>query len=278
MRSIAAKTVVDGVAAMCIDACRILPPEIHRAFLRRQREETPRGRESLRQLLDNAALSSSLGLPLCQDCGLAVFFVEKGEDVRVEGMPLRQAISEGMVKGYRDGFLRKSTCDPFTRVNRGDNTPAIIHFDLVPGDGLRIVMVPEGASAGNDTKAAFLDPEHGPDAILDFVVESVAEACQSVCAPVLAGIGVGGTLETAALNAKKALLRPLDDESPDPVLARLERDVLNAANRLGTGPLGLGGRTTCLGVKALCAPCAPDALPVAVYIQCHCARRSEVSL
>jgi len=269
---------VDSVAAMCVDACRILPPEIHRAFLRSQAMETPRGRESLRQLLDNAALSASLGLPLCQDCGLAVFFVEKGEDARVEGMPLRQAISDGMVKGYRDGFLRKSTCDPFTRANRGDNTPAIVHFDIVPGDRIRIVMVPEGASADNASKAAVLTPESGPEAILKFVAGSVAEACQSVCAPVMVGIGVGGTLEHAALNAKKALLRSLDDESPDPRLARLESDVLAAVNKLGTGPLGLGGRTTCLGVKALSAPCHPDALPVAVYIQCHCARKSEVLL
>jgi len=278
MRVINATAVADAVASLCVKAGRVLPAEIHRALFAAQAGETPRGRESLRQLLDNAALSASLGLPLCQDCGMAVFFVSKGQDLRIEGMPLREAINQGMVKGYKDGFLRKSTCDPFTRVNRGDNSPAVIHFDIVEGDGLHIVMVPEGASADNASRVEMLPPDATPDTVRRFVLNTVAGACQNVCAPVLVGIGIGGNLETAALNAKKSLLRPLDHENPDPLLAGLEKGLLSDLNKLGTGPLGLGGRTTCLAVKAQSAPCHPDALPLAVYIQCHCARRSEVSL
>lgn len=278
MRKIPAQAVVDQVAAMCVAANRRLPPDVHRAFLRAQAQETPMGREAFRQLLDNAALSSELGLPLCQDCGMAVFFVEMGEEVRVDGVGLRQAINEGMVKGYRDGFLRKSTCDPFTRVNRGDNSPAVIHFDIVPGDTLRIVMTAEGASADNASRVFMLPPNSGLDAVRDFTVRCVAEACHGVCAPVSVGLGVGGSFELAALNAKKALLRPIDNLHPDPDMARLEEALCEAVNRLGTGPLGLGGKTTCLGVKVLAAPCHRDALPLAVYIQCHCARRAEITL
>lgn len=278
MRIIAAQTVIDEVAALCIEANRILPPDIRRAFLHRRSLETPMGRESLRQLSDNAELSATLGLPLCQDCGVAVFHVEKGEDVRVADMPLRQAINEGMVRGYREGYLRKSTCDPFSRVNRGDNSPAVIHFDVVPGDCLRIVMTPEGASADNASKVAMLRPCLGFEGVRDFVVGCVSEAAHGVCAPVLVGVGAGGSFELAALNAKKALLRPLDDVHPDPSLSLLEDMLLESVNKLGTGPLGLGGRTTCLGVKVLSAPCHPDVMPLAVYIQCHCARKREVLL
>jgi fumarate hydratase subunit alpha len=236
------------------------------------------GREALRQLIDNAELSSSLGLPLCQDCGLAVFFVEKGEDVAVTGMSLRQSINEGMIRGYREGFLRKSTCDPFSRVNRGDNSPAVIHFDVVPGDSLRIVMNAEGASADNASQVAMMPLDTGWEGMRDFVVGCVSRACHGVCAPVLVGVGVGGSFELAALNAKKALLRPLDDFHPDRATALMEEMLLETLNKLGTGPLGLGGRTTCLGVKVLAVPCHPASMPLAVYIQCHCARRKEIVL
>lgn len=278
MRTIPARTIVEEVAAMCVAANRCLPPDIHRALVRHQATETPMGREALRQLIDNAELSSSLGLPLCQDCGLAVFFVEKGEDIAVTGMPLRQAINQGMVRGYREGFLRKSTCDPFTRVNRGDNSPAVIHFDIVPGESLRIVMSPEGASADNASQVAMMPPDLGWEGVRDFVVGCVSRACHGVCAPVLVGVGAGGSFELAALNAKKALLRHLNDVHPDPAAALMEEMLLTALNKLGTGPLGLGGRTTCLGVKVLAAPCHPASMPLAVYIQCHCVRRKEVVL
>ncbi len=278
MRAIDAQTVMEAVAHLCVTANRILPPDIHLAFLRALPGETPRGRESLRQLLDNAALSSGLGLPLCQDCGLAVFFVEKGEDVRVSGMGLTRAINEGMVKGYRDGFLRKSTCDPFTRTNRGDNSPAVIHYDVTPGDRIRIAVMPEGAGADNASRLEMLPPDAGVEGVRDFVTGAVAKACQSVCAPVTVGLGLGGSFETAALNARRALLRPMGQPSPDPVAARLESRCLEALNRLGTGPLGLGGRTTCLDVRAELAPSPPDALPLALLVQCHCARKAEVTL
>lgn len=278
MRTIPAQTVIREVAALCIAANRRLPPDVNRAFLRGQAQESPMGREAFRQLLDNAALSAELGLPLCQDCGMAVFFVEMGEDARVDGGGLRHAINQGMIQGYRDGFLRKSTCEPFTRVNRGDNSPAVIHFDLIPGDALRIVMTAEGASTDNASRVVMLPPDTDFTVVRDFVVRCVADACHEVCAPVSVGLGVGGSFELAALNAKKALLRPVDHVHPDPALARMEDELALAVNRLGAGPLGLGGRTTCLGVKMLAAPCHRDALPLAVYIQCHCVRRAEIVL
>jgi len=277
MRVIPFQRVVDAVSDLCIAANRHLPPDVQRAFLHRQRGESPLGKQALRQLLDNAELSGQLGLPLCQDCGLAVFFVEHGEDVRVEGLPVREALNRGMVRGYREGYLRKSTCDPFSRLNPGDNSPAVVHFDMVPGDGLRIAMMAQGASA-EYSRAAMLDPALGVEGVREFAIRAVAEACRGVCAPVVLGLGVGGSFEWAACAAGRALLRPLDQENPDAFLSGLERSLEEALNRLGVGPLGLGGSTTCLGVSALAAPCHPDTLPVAVAIQCHSARRREVLL
>ncbi|WP_243439549.1 fumarate hydratase [Fundidesulfovibrio soli] len=277
MRVIPSQSVEDAVAGLCVTANRHLPPDVRRAFLHRQAAESPLGRGALRQLLDNAELAGQLGLPLCQDCGLAVFFVEHGEDVRVEGLPVREAVNRGMVRGYREGYLRKSTCDPFTRDNPGDNSPAVVHFDMVPGDTLRISMMVQGASA-EYSRAAMLDPALGAEGVREFVIRGVAEACRGVCAPMVAGLGVGGSFEWASLAAARALLRPLDRENPDPFLAGLEESLTQAVNRLGVGPLGLGGATTCLGVSALAAPCHPGTLPVALAIQCHSARRGQVTL
>jgi len=278
MRTIPAAAVSRAVADLCIRANRRLPPDVQRAFLARQQRESPLGKDVLRQLLDNAQLSESLGLPLCQDCGMAVFFVERGEGVRVDGPGLRRAIEEGMVRGYREGFLRASTCHPFTRVNRGDNTPAVIHFDVVPGDALRIVLAPEGAGCESASRAVMLGPEADARAVREFVIRRVAEVCQEVCAPLLVGVGLGGSLELCALNARKALLRPLGEPNPDADAARLEDDLREALNRLGVGPLGLGGTTTCLAARVLAAPAPPDALPLAVTVQCHCVRRAEAAL
>jgi fumarate hydratase subunit alpha len=277
MKTVQAKDIREAVAAMCIAANRELPADVRAAFeAARAAEEAPAAKEIFRQLLENADLARDTGLPLCQDCGLAVFFVEVGEDVRVEGSTLREAINDGMVAGYKDGFLRKSSCDPFTRKNTGDNSPSIIHFDIVPGDKLKITMMAKGGGSENMSRVTMLAPAQGWKGIKDFVVNRVAEAGPNPCPPTIVGIGIGGNFELAAVNSKKALMRELDDKHPDPEIAKLEDELLAAINALGIGPMGLGGKTTSLAVKIIVAPCHLASLPLAVNIQCHSARHKEV--
>ncbi len=279
MRTIPKETVVDAVAAMCIEANRYLPADVLGSFARAKAAETlPAAREIFGQLEENAALAADTGLPLCQDCGLGVFFVEAGEGVRLEGATLREAINEGMVKGYQDGYLRKSTCDPFTRKNVGDNSPAVIHFDLVAGDALKICMMAKGGGSENMSRVMMLAPAQGFPGIRECVIRRVAESGSNPCPPILVGVGIGGNFELAAINSKKALLREVDDVHPDPEVAAMEADLLASINRLGIGPMGLGGATTCLGVKVKVAPCHLASLPLAVNIQCHSARHKEVTL
>jgi fumarate hydratase subunit alpha len=279
MRTILRDTIVDAVAALCIDANRFLPADVLASLTKGQAAETlPAAREVFRQLEQNASLAAETGLPLCQDCGLGVFFVEVGEAVRVADGSLREAINAGMVKGYQEGFLRKSTCDPFTRKNVGDNSPAIIHFDLVPGDSLKIWMMAKGGGSENMSRVMMLAPAQGWPGIREFVIRRVAEAGSNPCPPILVGVGIGGNFELAAINSKRALLRDVDDVHPDPEVAAMEADLLASINRLGIGPMGLGGATTCLGVKMKVAPCHLASLPLAVNIQCHSARHKEVTL
>jgi len=277
MKTISASDITDAVAAMCITANHELPADVQTAFETcHAAEEAPAAKEIFRQLLENSALSRETNLPLCQDTGLGVFFVEVGEDVQVTGGSLRQAINDGMIKGYKDGYLRKSSCDPFTRKNTGDNSPAIIHFDIVPGDALKICMMAKGGGSENMSRVTMLAPAQGWKGIKDFVVNRVAEAGPNPCPPTIVGIGIGGNFELAAVNSKKALMRALDDRHPDPGIAELEDELLDAINALGIGPMGLGGRTTSLGVKIMVAPCHLASLPLAVNIQCHSARHKEV--
>ncbi len=277
MKTIQATDIVDAVASMCVAANRELPGDVQAAFERcHAAEESPAAKEIFRQLLENSALARETGLPLCQDTGLGVFFVEVGEDVNVEGGSLRQAINDGMVKGYKEGYLRKSSCDPFTRKNTTDNSPAIIHFDLVPGDALKISMMAKGGGSENMSRVTMLAPAQGWKGIKEFVVNRVAEAGPNPCPPTIIGVGIGGNFELAAINSKKALLRPLDDRHPDPEVARMEDELLAAINDLGIGPMGLGGATTTLAVKIRTAPCHLASLPLAVNVQCHSARHKEV--
>jgi len=279
MRTIDKKTVVEAVAALCMEANRFLPADVLDAFARaKAAESSAAAREVFNQLEENAALAKETGLPLCQDCGLGVFFVEVGEDVRLAGGSLREAINEGMVKGYQDGFLRKSTCDPFSRKNVGDNSPAIVHFDLVPGDRLKITMMAKGGGSENMSRVMMLAPAQGWKGVREFVIRRVAESGSNPCPPIIVGVGIGGNFELAAINSKKALMRELDDVHPDPEVAAMEADLLASINRLGIGPMGLGGATTCLGVKVKVAPCHLASLPLAVNIQCHSARHKEVTL
>lgn len=279
MREIQGSDVVEAVAAMCIKANTELPQDVRNKFEQAMAEETsPSAKEVLRQLLENADLAKDTKLPLCQDCGLAVFFVEIGDDCKVVGGNLRELINEGVRKGYGDGFLRKSACDPLTRVNTGDGTPAIIHFDVVPGDKLKIVFMAKGGGSENMSRVTMLAPAQGWEGIKEFVVNRIAEAGPNPCPPTIVGIGIGGTFDHAAKIAKKSLMRDLDDTHPDPDVAAKEKELEEALNKLGIGPMGLGGKTTVLGVKITMEPCHLASLPLAVNVQCHSQRHEEVEL
>ncbi|WP_207259744.1 fumarate hydratase [Desulfovibrio sp. Huiquan2017] len=279
MREIQGTDVVEAVAAMCMKGNTELPQDV-RAKLEQAMaaEESPSAREVLRQLLENADLAHETKLPLCQDCGLAVLFVEVGDDCRIVGGNLRELINEGVRKGYADGYLRKSACDPLTRANTGDGTPAVIHFDMVPGDKLKIAYMAKGGGAENMSRVTMLAPAQGWEGIKKFVIERVAEAGPNPCPPTIIGIGIGGTFEHAAKIAKRSLLRKLDDVHPDPKIAAMEKELEEALNALGIGPMGLGGKTTVLGVKITMEPCHLASLPLAVNVQCHSQRHEEVEL
>jgi fumarate hydratase subunit alpha len=279
MREIPAQTVVDAVARMVVDANRFLPADVRARFAEcAEAEESAAAREVFRQLKENYELAEKTGLPLCQDTGLAVFFVELGERALVTGLNIKEAINEGVRKGYKEGFLRKSACDPLKRTNTGDNTPAVIHLDIVPGDRVKISFMAKGGGSENMSRVTMLSPAQGWKGIREFVINRVAEAGPNPCPPTIVGIGIGGTFEYAPILAKRALLRRLDDTHPDADVAAMEEELLSAVNRLGIGPMGLGGRTTCLGVKISMAPCHIASLPLAVNIQCHSARHEEVTL
>lgn len=279
MREIQAADIVEAVAKMCVKANTELPQDVRNKFEQAMAEETsPSAKEVLRQLLENADLANETKLPLCQDCGLAVFFVEIGDDCRVVGGNLRELINEGVRKGYDEGFLRKSACDPLTRANTGDGTPAVIHFDVVPGDKLKIFFMAKGGGSENMSRVTMLAPAQGWEGVKQFVINRVAEAGPNPCPPTIIGIGIGGTFDHSAKIAKKALMRDLDDTHPDPELAAKEKELEEAINKLGIGPMGLGGKTTVLGVKIAMEPCHLASLPLAVNVQCHSQRHEEVIL
>lgn len=279
MRTVQAKDIIDAVASMCIKANTELPDDVRAKFEQAMAEEdSPSAKEVLRQLLENADLAAETKLPLCQDTGLAVFFVEIGEDVTIGGGNIREAINEGVRKGYGEGFLRKSSCDPLTRTNTGDNTPAIIHFDIVPGDKLRIFYMAKGGGSENMSRVTMLAPAQGWEGIKKYVINRIAEAGPNPCPPTIVGIGIGGTFDHAAKIAKKTLMRRLDDTHPDPEIAAMEKELEEDINKLGIGPMGLGGKTTVLGVKMAVEPCHLASLPLAVNVQCHSQRHEEVEL
>lgn len=279
MREVKSSDIIKAVADMCVHATTKLPADVRRAFEKaKEQEENPAAIEIFRQLLENAELADKTDLPLCQDTGYATFFVEMGEDVRISGSTLRDAINEGVRQGYAKGFLRKSVCDPMTRVNTGDNTPAMIHVELVEGDGLKISFMAKGGGSENMSRVTMLAPAQGWEGIKKFVLNRVAEAGPNPCPPIILGIGIGGTFEYAPRMAKKALLREVDDINPDAKIAEMEAELLELVNRLDVGPMGLGGKTTCLAVKIALAPCHIASLPLAVNVQCHSARHEEVEL
>jgi len=279
MKQVSCKAITKQVKKMCMEANFDLGDDVLQAFsAARQSEEAPIGREIMDLLIENARIARDESIPMCQDTGFAVFFVELGEAVRIVDGTLIAALNEGVRQGYGEGYLRKSICHPFTRKNTGDNTPAVVHVDLVPGERLKIIFAPKGGGSENMSRVTMLRPSDGKKGIKDFVVTRVKESGANPCPPTVVGVGIGGTFEKAALLAKKALLRPLGSASPDPELAAFEQEIFEAINNLGIGPQGFGGRTTSLAVHIEMFPCHIASLPVAVNINCHAHRHTEVIL
>jgi len=281
MREIEATTIAQVIARLSQEANFALGEDVLSALKQaEQTEESPLGREVLSQLIDNAKIARKERLPLCQDCGTAVVFLEIGQDVHITGGDLYAAVEEGVRQGYTQGYLRQSMVNkPFsTRINTKDNTPPVTHIEIVPGDRLKITVMPKGAGAENMSKLAMLKPSDGRQGIIDLVVRTIEEAGGNACPPLIIGLGIGGTAEKAMLLAKKALLRKVAEPNPDPEIAKLETEVLAQVNALGIGPLGFGGRTTALAVHAEVMPAHIGSLPVAVNLQCHSARHKETVL
>lgn len=280
MKEIQAKEITDVVEKLCVDACTRLGEDWWQAIDNAiSQEESPLGKDMLRIVKENARLAADTGEAICQDTGLAVVFLEIGQDVHVVGGDLYEAVNEGVRRGYVNGYLRKSVVkDPLIRENTGDNTPAIIHVQIVPGSDLKIVVAPKGAGSENSSGLKMLKPADGKDGVVNFVLETVEAAAPNACPPIVLGVGIGGNLETSALLAKKALLRPLGRRHPEPHIAGLEEEILELVNKTGIGPQGLGGRITALDVHVEVYPTHIASLPVAVNIQCHASRHAEAVL
>ena len=280
LRRIHTKRITAAVRDLFIEANRNLGPDVVRSLRSAmKREKSPIGRQVLSKILQNADIACRDAMPICQDTGLAVLFIETGQDVRIVGGDFRQALDEGIRQAYAEGYLRKSVCDPFTRANTTDNLPAIIHVDIVPGNQLKIIAMPKGGGSENCSAAKMLTPAAGLDGIKQFVLETVEKAGANPCPPIIVGVGIGGSLEQACILAKKALLRKVGQKNPsDKRMAKLEKELFEDINKTGIGPAGMGGRVTTLGVHAETMPCHIASLPVAVNIQCHVARHREITL
>ena len=280
MRIIHTEEIISNIREMCIEANHMLTPDMQKALeCAVADEKSPIGQKVLGQLQDNLQIAQEDTIPICQDTGMAVVFLEIGQDVHFEGGSLTDAINEGVRQGYVDGYLRKSVVkDPLIRENTKDNTPAVIHYDLVPGDKVKITVAPKGFGSENMSALKMLKPSDGLAGVKEFIVQTVSNAGANPCPPVVVGVGIGGTMEKAALMAKHSLLRELGAPSADPQLAQLEQELLAQINRLGIGPQGLGGRITALAVHLEQYPTHIAGLPVAVNMQCHCARHASAVL
>ncbi len=280
MREIDAGKITEAVARLSMEANYELEDDVLRALEKgHEEEESPVGKEIFAQLLENAEIARTEKMPICQDTGLTVVFIEMGQDVHITGGDLEAAVDEGVRKGYTEGYLRKSVLeDPLRRVNTKDNTPAVIHIRMVPGDGFKLWVVPKGGGSENMSRIAMMKPADGVEGVKRFVVESVRNASANPCPPIVVGVGIGGTFEQCALNAKRSLLREIGSEHPDSYYADLEKELLGLVNETGVGPQGLGGRITALAVFIEAAPCHIASLPVAVNINCHAARHKMAEL
>jgi fumarate hydratase subunit alpha len=276
MREVNVRLITEKVRDLCMKANTHLGEDVLRAFDQAiEKEESPLGVEILKELKENARIAREENVPICQDTGFAIVFVELGQGVQLVGGDLNGAIQEGVRQGYRDGYLRKSICHPFTRVNTGDNTPAVIHTEIIPGDRVKIIVAPKGGGSENMSRVMMLIPSDGIEGVKRYVVQRVKESGSNPCPPTIVGVGIGGAFEQAALLAKKSLLRPLGSVNPDPEVNRLESEILTEINKLGIGPQGLGGRITSLAVHISMMPCHIASLPLAVNIQCHAHRHKE---
>ncbi len=281
MREITTEQITQEVARLCIEANYYLGEDVldvlHDA---RENEVSPVGQAVLDQILQNIEISNRGELPLCQDTGLLVAFLELGQEVHIVGGDLYEAINEGVRQGYKVGYLRKSVVDkPFSaRVNTKDNTPAVIHTEIIPGDRLKITVCPKGGGSENMSYLKMFSPAAGRQGIIDWVVECVDKSGANPCPPIIVGVGIGGTVDQTTLIAKKSLLRPVGQPHPDPEVAALEAEILERVNKLGIGPQGLGGRVTALAVHVETFPCHIASMPAAINIQCHSARHKEAVL
>ena len=279
MRTIAATLIRDTVARLCMEANQTLSPDLENA-LRQAAESEPwaLAQSTLNTLCENLDAARETGLPICQDTGMACVFCEIGQDVHIDG-DFEAAVNAGVAKGSTEGFLRKSVVrDPIRRGNTGDNTPAVLHVRLVPGDRVKITVAPKGFGSENMSRLAMLKPSDGEEGVKQFVLDTVRQAGPNPCPPIVVGVGIGGTFERAALLAKQALLRPVGSHHPDPYYASMEQELLQKINAIGIGPQGFGGRTTALGLQIETFPTHIAGMPVAVNISCHVTRHKEAVL
>ncbi len=278
MRRVRVEDIVEAVKELTIKANYELPQETVVLFEEAlNREESPLGREVLRQILENARTAVQEQMPYCQDTGVTVVFLEVGQEVVIEGGSLVDAVNEGVRRATEEGYLRASMVwDPlFERKNTGDNTPAVIHTEIVPGDRIKITVAPKGAGSENTSRLAMLKPADGWEGAKRFILETVKNAGPNACPPLTVGVGIGGNFEMCAYLAKKALLRPHGERHPDPLIRKVEEELMEDINKLGLGPMGFGGSVTAVDVKVEMYPCHIASLPVAVNIQCHASRHAE---
>ena len=280
MREITCADITGAVATLCTDANYYLPQDVKCALKHfSETEESPIGKGILDEILENAEIASSESLPICQDTGMAIFFIELGQEVHITGGNLYDAINEGVRLGYTNGYLRKSIVkDPLRRENTGDNTPAVVHVTLVPGEQMKITIAPKGFGSENMSRLGMLKPSDGEEGVCDFIVRAAVEAGPNPCPPIVVGVGIGGNMEKAALMAKHALTRPIGEHHPDPYYENLERILLERINQSGVGPQGFGGSTTALAVHIETFPTHIAGLPVAVNISCHVTRHQTAVL
>lgn len=280
VKEIQVAEIILAIEKLCIESNYNLGVDIMRGFKKAMRDErSPLGAAILERLIENAKVAEEESVPMCQDTGMAVIFVEVGQDLHIVGGLLTEAIDEGVRRGYEKGYLRKSVVkDPFDRINTGDNTPAIIHYDIVPGDSMRLIVAPKGFGSENMGGIKMCKPSEGLEGAMRFVVDTVDRAGGNPCPPIIVGVGVGGTMEKATFLAKKSLLREVGRHNPEERLARIEEELLNRINRLGIGPQGFGGVTTALAVNLEVYPTHIAGMPVAVNIGCHATRHKEIVL
>lgn len=280
MRTLDVAEITGVVARLCVDANLRLPPDMAAALNKaRETEPWPLARDTLGKIRENMEAAAEMGLAICQDTGMACVFLEVGQDVHLVGGSLCAAVDEGVRQGYTDGYLRKSVVrDPVRRGNTGDNTPAVLYTEIVPGDQVKVTVAPKGFGSENMSRVGMLKPAQGQQGVEDFIFETARLAGPNPCPPMVLGVGVGGTFERCALLAKRALLRPADSHHPDPFYADMERRLLERVNETGTGPAGYGGKTTALAVLIETYPTHIAGLPVAVNISCHVTRHASAVL